>query len=427
MKKKSNRSTVPLFALLILPALLGFSSLNYPGYPSDVIPFFDEWKITLGSGSTISDLINYEHEDYFYNENDDIDWVVYKTPNSGGTTANSSNTRSELRQLVEWTPEIGGKLTGTLKVMHVSTTGDARVPATFSSVVGQIHSAEGHKNEPLKIFYKKFPGHSLGSVFWNYEINTEGDNGERWDYSTAVWGYDWSVVGSTSTSNPEEPGDGIELGEEFSYEINVYDGIMYLTFTSEGHPSRTFTKDLISSDYTDYSDIPQQVLTVFSSTGQDGTEQSNAYAGELQYFKQGAYNQTNGKDPADNMVWNTGAETYGGDLSSQYENGSYTEVWFKEASVGSGTAPISNGISSRENGNISIYPNPTDSHIQIESSFRPLASLQLLNLAGQCMIIKQNLNGTAVQLDLSDMESGIYLLVAKDVFNSKTVNFIIKQ
>ncbi len=312
---------------------------NYSGYPSEVISFFDEWKITLGSGSTVNNLINYEHEDYFYNSNDETDWVVYKTPNSGGTTANSSNTRSELRQLSEWTPETGGKLTGTLKVMHVSTTGDARVPATFSTVVGQIHSSEGHENEPLKIFYKKFPGHTKGSVFWNYEINTDGDNGERWDYSIDVWGYDWSVVGSSATSYPDEPTDGIELGEEFSYVINVYDGIMYLTFTSDGHETKTFTKSLVSSDYTNYSDIPQQVLTIFNSTGQDGTELSNAYSGELQYFKQGAYNQTNGKNPDDNMIWNTGADTYGGNLEDQYANGSYTEIWFKEATVGSGTTP----------------------------------------------------------------------------------------
>ncbi|MFC2129292.1 polysaccharide lyase family 7 protein [Bacteroidota bacterium] len=310
-------------------------------YPSDVISYFDEWKITMGDGSGENDLVDYEHSDYFYDTNDGTsNWVVYKTPNSGGTTPNSSNTRSELRQISEWTPETGGKLTGALKVMHVSTTADARVPASFSVVVGQIHSSEGHENEPLKIFYKKFPGHTKGSVFWHYEINTDGDdNGERWDYSTAIWGNDWSVVGSTADTYPAEPTEGIELGEEFSYEINVYQGIMYLTFTSAGHDTVTFTKSLIESEYTMYEDIPQQVLDVFSSTGQDGTERSSAYSGELQYFKQGAYNQTNGKDPADNMVWNTGAETYGGDLEDQYANGSYTEVRFKTASVGSGTAP----------------------------------------------------------------------------------------
>lgn len=341
-----------LFLLFMLVALIGVGGMaqsvdtkaknvnsDYPGYPSDVLPFLDEWKITLGSGKNVSKLIDYEHEDYFYNVNDGTDWVVYKTPNSGGTTPNSSNTRSELRHLPEWTPETGGKLSGTLKVMHVSTSGDARVPASFSVVVGQIHSGEGHENEPIKIFYKKFPGHSKGSVFWNYEINTEGSNSERWDFSSAVWGYDFSVIGTDVTSYPEEPADGIALGEEFSYEINVYKGIMYLTFASEGHDTKTFRKNLLESEYTSHSDIPEQVLTVFSSTGQDGTERANAYAGELQYFKLGAYNQTNGKSPAKNMVWSTGSETYGGDLGKQYANGSYAEVWFRAATVGPGTAP----------------------------------------------------------------------------------------
>ena len=313
-------------------------------YPSEVISFFNEWKITLGSGDEVESLVEYRHSDYFYGTReaigtDSTDWVVYKTPNSGGTTANSSNTRSELRQFAEWTPTRGGKLTGTLKVMHVSTTGDSRVPASFSVVVGQIHSAEGHANEPLKIFYKKFPEHTKGSVFWNYEINTLGNNDERWDYSTAVWGHDWSVVGQTSTSYPDEPTDGIKLGEEFSYEVNVYQGIMYLTLECEGHETMTFEKNLISSDYRARNDIPYQALKVFEPTGQDGVERGNAYLGENQYFKQGAYNQTNGLSPSLNMVWYTGADVYNGSLSEQYKNGSYTEVWFRDASVGSGTKP----------------------------------------------------------------------------------------
>ena len=425
MKKFIRKVPILIFGLMTLTALLGY--VNYPGFPSDVISFFDQWKITLGDGSSEKDLVNYEHEDYFYNANDGIDWVVYKTPNSGGTTPNSSNTRSELRQLPEWTPETGGKLTGTLKVMHVSTTGDARVPATFSVVIGQIHSNEWHKNEPIKIFYKKFPGHTKGSVFWNYEINTEGDNGERWDYSTAVWGYDWSVIGSSATTYPEEPEDGIELGEEFSYEINVYNGIMYVTFISEGHTSKTFTKSLVSSDYSGYSDIPEQVLTVFSSTGQDGTEKHNAYAGELQYFKQGAYNQTNGKDPEENMVWNTGAETYGGDLADQYANGSYAEVWFKEATVDSGTDPINTGINNNLVWNISIFPNPAVSYVRIFSPDYLITSLQLFNHAGQCVINKSHIGGSEILLDLSEIESGSYVIVVENEFKYNTTSKIIKQ
>ena len=145
---------------------------------------------------------------------------------------------------------------------------------------------------------------------------------------------------SESDVYPTEPADGIELGEEFSYEVNVYEGIMYLTFKSKDHETKTFTKSLIASDFINKSDIPQQTLSLFSPIGQDGTERSKAYEGENQFFKQGAYNQTNGRAPETNLVWSSGAETFNGDLAKQYENGSYTEVWFRESSLGPGTPPI---------------------------------------------------------------------------------------
>lgn len=310
-------------------------------FPHDVIPFMDQFKILNGDGESEKNLVDYKADGFFYTENENgTDWVVYKTPNTGTTSKTSSNTRTELHQTKEWTPETGGNLTGTCKVMHVSTSGDARVSASYAVVVGQIHSGEGHKNEPLKIFYKKFPGHEKGSVFWNYEINTAGEsNAGRWDYSYPVWGYDFSDVGESPDSYPAEPNDGIKLGEEFSYEVNVHKGIMYLTFMSEGHQIKTFTKNLKETEYAKKADIPEQVIKLFGPLGQDGVERETAYAGELNFFKQGAYNQTNGKDPEGNIVWATGAEIYGGDIVKQYENGSYAEVWFREASVGPSKEP----------------------------------------------------------------------------------------
>lgn len=313
-------------------------------FPSDVIPFMDEFKILLGDGTSNDDLVNYKKDNFFYVDSDgERDWVVYKTPNSGVTSRTSSNTRTELGQKEHWIPEKGGKLTGTCKVMHVSTSGDARVAASYSVVIGQIHSDEGHENEPLKIYYKKFPGHTKGSVFWNYEINTAGeDNSGRWDYSTAVWGHDFSVVGASPTDYPEEPKNGVELGETFFYEVNVFEGIMYLTFKRDGHETVQFTKDLLKSDFPTSADIPQQIRTLYAAIGRDGVERKNAYAGEIQYFKQGAYNQTNGKNPEDNIVWYTGADVYNGDIGKQYANGDYAEVWFREATVGPGTSPNQN-------------------------------------------------------------------------------------
>lgn len=313
-------------------------------YASNVIPFFNHWNLILGDGSNTGPAIDFEHEDFFFTASDEAgDWVVFKAPNSGDTHGTSNNTRTELAQLKKWSPMTDAKLAATLKVMNVSATGDARVASTHSVVVGQIHSADGHENEPLKIFYKKFPGHTTGSVFWHYEINTEGkDNSGRWDFSTAVWGNDFSVVGPEENVYPEEPTEGIELGEEFSYEIKVKDGMMFLTFESKGHETKTFTKNLIESMYTTTEDIPEQTQNLFVPIGQGGVERQEAYAEEGLFFKLGCYNQTNGKSPEVNKIWCSGAETYEGNIQKQYETGNYAEVWFKEATILVSDSAVSN-------------------------------------------------------------------------------------
>lgn len=313
-------------------------------YPSSVIPFFNHWKLILGNGKNVGQAIDMEDKDFFFTKNDGTtNWVVFKTPNAGDTHGTSNNTRTELAQLKKWSPMTEAKLSATLKVMNVSPTGDARVASTHSVVVGQIHSADGHENEPLKIFYKKFPGHDKGSVFWNYEINTKGDdNNGRWDYSMPIWGYDFSVVGTDANTYPAEPADGIKLGEEFSYQVEVKDGIMSLTFSSEGHETKTFTKNLIKSEYAKKEDMPKQVKDLFVPIGQDGVERENAYTEEGLFFKLGSYNQTNGKSPDVNGVWCSGAETHGGDLQKQYADGNYAEVWFKEAEIYVSDDAISN-------------------------------------------------------------------------------------
>lgn len=350
MNKKNIISVSKLLILLIFITLNGCKNTTKKEtkktvYASDVIPFFNNWRLILGDGSDVGIANNFENKDFFYTANDGKNnWVVFKTPNSGHTHGTSNNTRTELAQIKKWYPETANdQLTATLKVMNVSATGDARVAASYAVVVGQIHSADKFENEPLKIFYKKFPGQTKGSVFWHYEINTAGDdNSGRWDFSTAVWGNDFSVVGDTENTYPAEPKDGIALGEEFSYEIKVKDGIMNLTFTSNGHETKTFTKNIIKSEYTTTADIPEQTKKLFVPIGQDGVERKEAYTGEGCFFKLGTYNQTNGKSPKINKNWCSGAETHGGDIQKQYADGNYAEVWFKTASVSVSDTAVSN-------------------------------------------------------------------------------------
>jgi len=357
MKQIKKQNVSPITVLFLVGVCLAFMGCKEAKttphinpddqgvYASELIPFFDHWKLILGDGSNVGIASDFENKDYFFTASDaDGEWVVFKTPNGGNTHGTSNNTRTELAQVKKWYPKTANdKLSASLKVKNVSATGDARVAASYSVVVGQIHSADKHENEPLKIFYKKFPGHTKGSVFWHYEINTAGeDNSKRWDFSTAVWGHDFAVVGSEENSYPEEPVDGIALNEEFSYEIEVKEGVMYLTFKSTGHETKTFTKNLIVSDYQTTADIPEQTQQLFFPIGQDGVERKEAYAGEGCFFKLGAYNQTNGKSPEENRNWCSGAETHDGDLVKQYADGNYAEVWFKSGHISVSENAVSN-------------------------------------------------------------------------------------
>ena len=115
-----------------------------------------------------------------------------------------------------------------------------------------------------------------------------------------------------------------------------------LKFNSEEHEIKTFTKNLIASEYTTTADMPEQTQKLFVPIGQDGVECKNAYAGEGCFFKLGSYNQTNGKSPEININWCSGAETHGGDVKKQYEDGNYAEVWFKTGSISVSDNAVSN-------------------------------------------------------------------------------------
>ena len=307
------------------------------------------WKLTLPMDAdgddevdeiSVGELQSYQHPDYYYlNDNNHL---VFVTPNSAFTTPNSSNARTELRQMLAGAddafgpkapeqnfalashPEadryaqIGGYLDATLRVDHVAERTDKPDrAAAYSVVIGQIHAGKdeavlaqdngfGHGNEPLKIYYKKFPDHETSSVFWNYERNLEKDDPERIDISHAVWGNDWS--------GSEDPGEaGIALGESFRYRVEVKDDVMHLTFASDGHPTRTFEQNLADN------------------VGPDGevdeADHPQGYAGDWMYFKAGSYNQCNTK-PESGACLGTGV------WETDQQHGDYAQVVFSELDSG---------------------------------------------------------------------------------------------
>jgi len=308
------------------------------------------WNITLpvdqnGDGKVdsvkVKELQKYSHPDFFYL--DENDHMVFVAPNRGAKTKNTTNVRSELRYMLRGTktkykthgPEnnfamlaqpqsdkfgsVGGKMEATLRVDHVAlNAGNSSTKAAHSVVVGQIHAVKykdhrsgfGYGNEPLKIYYKKFPGHDKGSVFWNYERNLAKDDPNRKDISYPVWGNTWE--------NQSDPGAaGVALGEDFSYTVNVHKNTMHLTFES---PTKKTVKYSIAL-----------VNNVDAYGNVDELDNKYSYGGDSMYFKAGVYNQCSTKKGGG--TWYAGCDGTG-KWDVDKANGDYAQATFSRLVVG---------------------------------------------------------------------------------------------
>lgn len=265
------------------------SRLNPNVAPSDNFDLLD-WKLTLPvdanddgkaddiKESRLSD--SFESSPYFYTGEDG--GMVFKAPVRGSKTSkNTKYTRSELREMLRQgdtsysTTGVGennwvlgsapsstqdkaggvdGELKATLAVNHVTTTGKSSQVGRV--IVGQIHAND---DEPLRIYYRKLPGNSKGSIY----IAHEPRNGSEQFYE---------MIGSRS-DNASNPSDGISLDEKFSYKVNVEGNGLTVTIMRPGKP-----------------DVVQEVD--MNDSGFDAKDQ-------YMYFKAGVYNQNNTGDSSD--------------------------------------------------------------------------------------------------------------------------------
>lgn len=318
------------------------------------------WSITVpldSNGDDRADTINanalqnYQLPHFFYL--DDNQHMVFASPNKAITSPNSTNTRSELRQEFldkhgkvisgdtrmgyfalasnphpEAFAEIGGTLSATLQVDHVSlNAGYPQKPPAYSVVVGQIHAAKvdalqtdeaglGWGNEPLKIFYKKFPDHATGSVFWAYERNLPKDDPNRTDIDYPVWGNGWE--------NTADPGtQGIALGESFSYTVKVEGDIMHLSFSAKNHPTVKHQINLADN--------------IDANGKLDEHDDPLGYKDDWLFFKAGAYNQCSTKDaPSFRYPACPGTGNWEEDKAA----GNYTRVTFSQLALQPGKSKM---------------------------------------------------------------------------------------
>ncbi len=202
--------------------------------------------------------------------------MVFWCPNDGAT-GGSTYPRNELREMMrrldtsiptqginknnwvfssssmenqEAAGGVDGIMTATCAVDHVSLTSD-EARKVGRTIVGQIHASD---DEPCRIYYRKLPGNTKGSIYFAHEPTT---GPEQW----------YDMIGSRSDGAPD-PVDGVALGEKFSYEIKAIGNLLTVTIMREGKP-----------------DVVQEV---------DMTD--SGFADDWMYFKAGNYNQNNAGD-----------------------------------------------------------------------------------------------------------------------------------
>ena len=247
------------------------------------------------------DLDNgYEEDDFFFTADDG--GMVFRATLFGATTSeNTRFTRSELREMLRrgntgistqgvnannWvlgyqpdTPrQVGGRgglLTATLKVDHVATTGSNQHVGRF--IIGQIHAED---DEPIRLYFKKFPNNDRGYIYFGHEIRNQDD---IW---RVVVGDEHPIVDEDDepifNPNPEQ---GIELGEIFSYEIDQ-SGSRIDVIVRRGD----LNGPIIGHNYIDMAE---------QNSGYDVAEEWN-------YFRAGAYSQNNtGEDDDENNGLNS--------------------------------------------------------------------------------------------------------------------------
>jgi hypothetical protein len=258
------------------PNELGMELIDwYLSVPSD-----DDNSGTADSISETELANGYTNSEYFYASADN--GIVMRSPSYGYKTSTNTNyVRVELREMLRrgnrsigtqgvnknnWVfasasaqgqsnaGGVDGDLRVTLAVNQVTTTGENYQIGRL--VIGQIHA---NNDEPIRLYYRKLPGNSFGSIYFAHESRAENVD------ETYV-----EMIGSRSNT-ASNPTDGIALDEKFSYHISVNVNLLTVTISREGKPDVVANYDMSESLY-----------------DQDG---------QYHYFKVGVYHLNNSSDP----------------------------------------------------------------------------------------------------------------------------------
>lgn len=178
-----------------------------------------KWKLTLpvdanglhtGEAIDVNSLIGFTDPIHFHTAADGA--MTFSAETDGATTSGSNYARSELREMAAlgqeagWKPAQGGTMTATLSVNECPTASDG---TPVKLVIGQVH---GISNELVRLYY---------------------DNGQVYFVNDQAGSSNTSLKFAFSDSSGKAP--QIDLGEIFSYKIEVSASTVQLTLWADGN------------------------------------------------------------------------------------------------------------------------------------------------------------------------------------------------
>ena len=242
---------------------------------------------TDGNGRSDSikedDLSNGYQDPRFFYISEDNGLVFTSSVQGYRTSENTKYVRSELREMLRrgnsnyktqgvtknnWVfssaPQqdqvdaggVDGTLDAELAVNQVTATGEDYQIGRV--IIGQIHAND---DEPVRLYYRKLPNNSKGSIYIAHEL-LDGDD----TY--------YELIGSRD-NDASNPSNGIALDEKFSYQIQVEGNELKVSVTKQDGETFVQTVDMTNSGYDQ--------------------------GGQYMYFKAGVYNQNNSGDLHDQV------------------------------------------------------------------------------------------------------------------------------
>jgi len=196
-----------------------------------------------------------------------------------------------------------GRLSVTMRVNHVTTTGDRGQVGRV--IIGQIHAED---DEPIRLYYRKFPEHDLGGIYFAHELHAS--LGRSDDILI-------NLIGNTTSRSAANPSNGIALDELFTYEIVNEGANLTVTIRRGG-----INGEIIQSNASNVGEIEDSLQDVVNDINNlqanevveiipiDPNSISNPLRlnmtgsgydrnNEWMYFRAGAYSQNNTADSND--------------------------------------------------------------------------------------------------------------------------------